>query len=110
MADEQPPNSEPKDPRKPSESGGFNWRVLILFGIALGLLTIALSGAGNSKGKPISFSQFKKSLKEGKITTSSTHHLYQQILALLVDVAHPMHRICQTGLDSLLYVVQFVHA
>ena len=67
MADEQPPNSEPKDPRKPSESGGFNWRVLILFGIALGLLTIALSGAGNSKGKPISFSQFKKSLKEGKI-------------------------------------------
>ena len=67
MADEQPPNSDPKDPRKPSESGGFNWRVLILFGIALGLLTIALSGAGNSKGKPISFSQFKKSLKEGKI-------------------------------------------
>ncbi len=69
MADEHPPNPDPKDPRKPSESGGFNWRVLILFAIALGLLTIALSGAGKGKGKPISFSEFKAKLEEGKIVT-----------------------------------------
>jgi len=67
MADEHPPNPGPKDPRKPSESGGFNWRVLVLFAIALGLLTIALSGAGNSKGKSISFSEFKTNLEEGRI-------------------------------------------
>ncbi len=69
MADEPPPNPDPKDPRKPSESGGFNWRVLILFAIALGLLTIALSGAGKGKGKSISFSEFKAKLEEGKIVT-----------------------------------------
>ena len=67
MADEHPPNPGPKDPRKPSESGGFNWRVLILFAIALGLLTIALSGAGKGKGKSISFSEFKSDLEKGLI-------------------------------------------
>ena len=69
MADEHPPNPGPNEPRKPSESGGFNWRVLILFAIALGLLTIALSGAGNGKGESISFSKFKTYLEEGRIIT-----------------------------------------
>ena len=67
MADEHPPNPEQKDPRKPSESGGFNWRVLILFAIALGLLTVALAGNGRSKGSPISFVEFKKGLENGKV-------------------------------------------
>lgn len=67
MADEHPPNPEQKDPRKPSESGGFNWRVLILFAIALGLLTVALAGNGKNKGRPISFVEFKKGLETGKV-------------------------------------------
>lgn len=72
MADEQPPNQGPNDPRKPTESGGgFNWRVLILFAIALGLLFIALSNVGGGEGKPISFSAFKKLMEEGKVITDS---------------------------------------
>ncbi len=67
MADEHPPNPEQKDPRKPSESGGINWRVLILFAIALGLLTVALAGNGKNKGRPISFVEFKKGLETGKV-------------------------------------------
>ena len=67
MADEHPPNPEQKDPRKPSESGGFNWRVLILFAIALGLLTVALAGNGKNKGRPISFVEFKEGLETGKV-------------------------------------------
>ena len=67
MADEHPPNPEQKDPRKPSESGGFNWRVLVLFAIALGLLAVALGGNGKNKGRPISFVEFKKGLENGKV-------------------------------------------
>ncbi len=72
MADEQPPNPGPNDPKKPSESGGFNWRVLILLAIALGLLTIALTGASDGKGKSISFSEFKKNMEEGRILRNPT--------------------------------------
>ena len=67
MADEQPPNPGSKDPQKPGETGGFNWRVLILLAVALGLLTIALTGASDGKGRSISFSEFKKEMEEGKI-------------------------------------------
>ena len=39
-----------KDPRKPTESRGFNWRFLLLFAMAFGLLAIAFSNKGNGKG------------------------------------------------------------
>ena len=67
MADEPSPKPDSKDPRKPGESGGFNWRFLLLFAMALGLLAIAFANKGNGKGKPISFNQFKKSLEDGKV-------------------------------------------
>ena len=67
MADEPSPNPDSKDPRKPRESGGFNWRFLLLFAMAFGLLAIAFSNKGNGKGRPISFTQFKQSLEDGKV-------------------------------------------
>ena len=67
MADESSPDPEPKDPRKPRESGGFNWRFLLLFAMAFGLLAIAFSNKGNGKGRPISFTQFKRGLDDGNV-------------------------------------------
>lgn len=68
MADEQPPNQQNPNERKPGESGGgFNWRVLILFGIALTLLALAVLNVGPKKGSEISFSEFKALMEEGKV-------------------------------------------
>ncbi len=69
MADEQPPDKNPKDPRKPGESGGgsFNWRVLILFAIALGLLTLAYMNIGDGAGKSISYGEFETLMEEGRV-------------------------------------------
>ena len=73
MAEEHPPNQNSNEPRKPGESsGGFNWRVLILFAIALGLLAIATTQVGKGAGKLISFAQFKTLLEEGKIIRNET--------------------------------------
>ncbi|MFM1560938.1 MAG: ATP-dependent zinc metalloprotease FtsH [Roseibacillus sp.] len=74
MADEQPPNQTPNDPNKQGESGGssFNWRVLILFAIALGLLTIAWANVGKGAGKAISFKQFKQLMEEGRVVRSDS--------------------------------------
>ena len=68
MSDNLPPSGQtPNDSRKQGDSGSFNWRVLILFGIALGLLTVAYFNAGDSKETPITFSEFKHRLDENKI-------------------------------------------
>ena len=73
MADERPPNQNSNEPRKPGESsGGFNWRVLILFAVALGLLAIATTQVGKGAGKLISFAQFKTLLEEGKIVRNES--------------------------------------
>jgi hypothetical protein len=71
MADEQPPKQN-NDPRKPGESGGsVNWRVLILFAIALGLLTLAFFQVGDGAGRMISFSEFRNLMEDGKVFRST---------------------------------------
>ena len=67
MPEEQPPNQQ-NGPRKPGETGGsFNWRVLILFSVALGLLTLAFVVSGDGKGKAINFKEFRDLMQERKV-------------------------------------------
>jgi len=67
MSDQQPPS--PNEPRKPGSEppGSFNWRVLILFAIAIGLLTLAYVGIGDGKGRSISYSRFEQLMAQGKV-------------------------------------------
>ena len=68
MSDNPPPSGQdPKDPRKQGDTGSFNWRVLILFGIALGLLTLAFFNVGEGPGKPITFSEFQDRMEQNKV-------------------------------------------
>lgn len=71
--DKQPSGNDPKDPRKPGEApGSFNWRVLILFSVALGLLTLAYMNIGSGPKKALSFSQFEQLMKENRVVLDST--------------------------------------
>jgi cell division protease FtsH len=60
-----PPNSQ-KSPN--GESGGFNWRVLALFGLALFILGAAFFGPQfNDKSKTLSYAEFRSRLDQGLV-------------------------------------------
>lgn len=67
--DHQPSGNNSNDPRKPGGEapGSFNWRVLILFSVALGLLTLAYLNIGGGPKKSLSYSEFETLLVEDKV-------------------------------------------
>ncbi|WP_018970710.1 ATP-dependent zinc metalloprotease FtsH [Rubritalea marina] len=71
MSEEQPPQEDPKQnpPRngQPSPPKGPNWRVMVLFSIALGVLVLAYFSTNEPKGKEIDFGQFRRALESEKI-------------------------------------------
>ena len=73
--DKQPSGNDSQNPRKPGEaSGSFNWRVLILFSVALGLLIIAYMNIGDGSNKPLSYQEFDELMKEHKVIMDSPKH------------------------------------
>jgi len=65
--DPSPKGSDPKKPQKPNENPSFNWRVVVLFTIALALLTIAFIGMGDGKGTPINYTQFEELMESHRV-------------------------------------------
>ncbi|MES2996079.1 MAG: ATP-dependent zinc metalloprotease FtsH [Verrucomicrobiota bacterium] len=66
-----PPPNSPN--RNPGDSGGFNWRMLILFGIATAFLAVAfLYQTPGRSGIDLSFSQFRQYLDQGRVITNPT--------------------------------------
>ena len=73
MSNQQPPEPPPtprgsKTPEKgQGSSGGTNWRVIILMGIALGILVLAWKSSGFGKPKRLTYSEFRDYVDSGKI-------------------------------------------
>lgn len=65
------PNNTPQPPksnRPPGESGGgFNWRVLALFGVAILILGVGIFVGDERDAKKISYSEFRTALDQGRI-------------------------------------------
>lgn len=72
MSEQRPPEPPPV-PRGPQgknqePSGGFNWRVLILFGCAIGILVMAWQyKAGADKATEMDFSEFRQSYEKQQV-------------------------------------------
>lgn len=68
MSDHTPqePQRSQKTPPGPSEKG-VNWKVIILFTIALSIIFVAINGAGSGGNKPLKFPEFREALLEGRV-------------------------------------------
>jgi cell division protease FtsH len=61
-----PPSQSPN--RAPGDANGFNWRLLILFGIASVILGVAFfSNITNKVVKPLTYSQFRQAWDQGRV-------------------------------------------
>ena len=69
--DPKPQGSDPQNQRKQNENPSFNWRVIILFGIALGLLLVAYMGMGKGKGSSLTYSQFEALMENHQVVRNS---------------------------------------
>ncbi len=68
----QRPNSpDGQEPRRQGnqEPQGFNWRGLILLSLAILILASGLMWKGGSSGTDVSYTEFEKLLKDGKVST-----------------------------------------
>ena len=71
MSDSPNPTPPPNTPnRPPGEATGFNWRLLILLGVAAIILGLAFFGpAMNKSAKVLSYSQFRQAWDQERIIT-----------------------------------------
>ena len=71
MSDSPNPTPPPNTPnRPPGEATGFNWRLLVLLGVAAIILGLAFFGpAMNKSAKILSYSQFRQAWDQGRIIT-----------------------------------------
>ena len=66
------PNNTPQAP-KPNRpageggGGGFNWRVLALFGVAILILGVGIFVGDDTKATKISYSEFRTALDQGRV-------------------------------------------
>jgi len=69
MSDSQnKPPQAPNPNRPPAEAGGFNWRVLALFSLAILILGIAfLNPYSDHKAQPMSYAEFRTALDQGRV-------------------------------------------
>ena len=68
MSEQQPPESpqSQKPSQKPPESG-FNWKVIILFTIAIAIIFVAYRTAGPGERKVLTLPEFREALMEGRV-------------------------------------------
>lgn len=72
MSDSQ--NSEPESPKKTpptTPEGGVNWKVIILFSIAIAIIFGAMKYGGAGLEAKLTFPEFRKSLMEGRVLRSA---------------------------------------
>lgn len=75
MSEQTPkdPSNSPrsqKTPPTPPEKG-VNWKVIILFTIALSIIFLAIKGAGSGNRKILRFPEFRQALLEGRVLQTS---------------------------------------
>ena len=72
------PNSTPPPPnpnRSPGDQNGFNWRLLVLLGVASVILGLAFfSGSINQSSKPLTYSDFQTYWDQGRVVTGDSKH------------------------------------
>ena len=62
------PPQPPSPNRPPGETGGFNWRVLALFSLAILILGVAFFGPQmNPQAQPMSYSEFRTAFDQGRV-------------------------------------------
>ena len=63
MSEQQPPEIPgSKKPAQTPSDKGVNWKVIILFTIALAIIFVALKGAGDGDRETLKFTEFRKAL------------------------------------------------
>ncbi|MGC6427094.1 MAG: ATP-dependent zinc metalloprotease FtsH [Akkermansiaceae bacterium] len=65
-----PQNSGPGAPQKtpqPAPEGGINWKVIILFSIAIAIVYGAINYGGKGGEEKLTFPEFRKALMEGRV-------------------------------------------
>lgn len=71
MSEQRPPEKtpEPNAPKngQPPQAKGPNWRVMILFALALGVLAVAFMNKTGGKERKIDFAEFRKALESGHV-------------------------------------------
>ncbi|MFC4993327.1 ATP-dependent zinc metalloprotease FtsH [Rubritalea tangerina] len=71
MSDQRPPEKTPQSrgPQngQPQQAKGPNWRVMILFALAIGVLILAYQSTTEKNGKKIDFAQFRTALESEKV-------------------------------------------
>ncbi|MEN8774008.1 MAG: ATP-dependent zinc metalloprotease FtsH [Akkermansiaceae bacterium] len=68
MSEQQPPESPgSKKPAKNPPDKGVNWKVIILFTIALAIIFVAINGASNSDRDQLKYTEFREALLEGRV-------------------------------------------
>lgn len=61
MSEKQPPESpnSNKSPQGASPEGGVNWKVIILFTVAIAIIYVAFSSAGDRDTENLTFPEFR---------------------------------------------------
>ena len=68
MSEQQPPESRgSKKPAQTPPDKGVNWKVIILFTIALAIIFVAINGASNSDRDQLKYTEFREALLEGRV-------------------------------------------
>ncbi|MDA7907902.1 ATP-dependent zinc metalloprotease FtsH [Akkermansiaceae bacterium] len=68
MSEQQPPASPgSKKPAQTPPDKGVNWKVIILFTIALAIIFVAIDGASDSDRETLKFTEFREALLEGRV-------------------------------------------
>ena len=73
MSEQQPPESP--QPQKSSQNppeNGFNWKVIILFTVALAIIFVAYRTAGPGDRKELTLPEFREALMEGRVLQTAS--------------------------------------
>lgn len=73
MSEQQPPES-PQSQKTPQSKpeGGFNWKVIILFTIAIAIILVAYKTAGPGDRKTLTLPEFREALMEGRVLQTAS--------------------------------------
>jgi hypothetical protein len=71
MSDSPNSNPPPNSPNRPAgDANGFNWRLLVLLGVASVILGLAFFGPSmNKSSKALTYAQFREAWDQGRIVT-----------------------------------------
>ena len=73
MSEQQPPES-PRSQKTPQSKpeGGFNWKVIILFTVAIAIIMVAYKTAGPGDRKTLTLPEFREALMEGRVLQTAS--------------------------------------